>query len=370
MKKITLMTLSISLFVVNTMANQQISQDVQIQKRLVTSTGANPIVLGEFDHDVKISSIPKEVLSFFEFFSGIDQNDADAFISFSSNSENDSIGPLLGGIMFDQGTPYNDLCPIINGGRAVTGCVATAMAQVMKYWQHPQVGKGTVTYTSSNGAAQYNFAEHPFDWNNIIDTYTFSKLGNPNYTSAQANAVATLMLACGASVNMDYNYAGSGSYISNAYIALRDNFSFSSNIKYFESNSPNWDDWTTTLQNEFDNGRPVIYGGTSTGGGHAFVLDGYKIETLDSGNKRTRFHVNWGWNGEYNGWFLLRKLQPQDDNYSNLNQRIVINIYPDRKDGIEQTISKPTNAQKVLKDGQLIIQINDAQYTIQGQKIK
>ena len=370
MRKTTLLTLTFSLFAVSAMANQVTGQEVQIRKRIVTSTGANPIVLGEFDRDVEITSIPEEVLSFFQFFSGVETTDDNAFINFSSNSENDSIGPLLGKIMFDQGTPYNDQCPVINGGKAVTGCVATAMAQVMKYWQYPQSGKGEAIYTSSNGAKTYKFEEHPFDWNNILDTYTFSKLGNPNYNSTEATAISTLMLACGASVNMDYNYTGSGSYISRAYLALRDIFKFSPDIRYFESDNPNWEDWTESLQEEFDNGRPVIYGGTSTNGGHAFVLDGYKIETLESGNKRTRFHVNWGWNGAYDGWFLLRKLQPKEDNYSNLNQRIVINIHPDKKDDIKNTIVTSSNVQKVLKDGQLIIERNNIQYTIQGQRIQ
>ena len=306
---------------------------LQLAKQGETSVLVNPAnqdVLAIFDHDVNsLADMPAEMLSFLELYTTDTENSEDAFVSLGDAST-DTIGPLLGPIMFDQGTPYNDRCPVLNGARSLTGCVATAMAQVMAYWKYPAVGTGSATYTSSNGAATYDFTAHPFDWNNILNTYTISPLGSiTNYNANQAAAIAELMLACGASVNMDYDASGSGSYISHAYTALKNHFGYSSDIRYLESNDPDWDDWADALRGQFDKGLPILYGGISTGGGHAFVLDGYYIETLQSGNTRTRFHVNWGWNGSQNGWFLLPKLQPEgNDNYSNLNQRLVMNIYP------------------------------------------
>ncbi len=304
----------------------------------LVGNGADADVMCVFDNEVSsLENMPQELRSFLETYAAVSDRDADeAFVSFRADNT-DTIGPLLGGIEYDQGTPYNDLCPVLNGARAVSGCVATAMAQVMRYWQYPAVGTGTAVYTSSNGAATYDFTKHPFAWSDMLETYTVSRFGGTtNYNADQATAVAELMLACGASVNMDYDAAGSGSYISHAYIALRDNFNYSSDIRYLESDNPDWDDWAEALRDQFDRKLPILYGGISTSGGHAFVLDGYYIETLASGNTRTRFHVNWGWNGLYNGWFLLPKLQPENnDNYSNLNQRIVINIYPKGYVGVE-----------------------------------
>ena len=304
--------------------------------------GNNMEVLAVFDGEVNsLSELPSHIRSFISLYDLVG-DDAESFVSMKNASDDESVLPLLGDIEFDQGTPYNNLCPVLNGGRAVTGCVATAMAQVMRYWKYPAVGEGTAVYTSSNGAATYDFAAHPFDWDNILNTYTISTFGGvTNYNTAQASAVAELMLACGASVNMDYDAAGSGSYISNAYTAMRDKFKYSPDIRYLETNDPDWDDWAEALSEQFHKGLPVLYGGVSTSGGHAFVLDGYYIDTLTSGNTRTLFHVNWGWNGSQNGYFLLPKLQPDgNDNYSNLNQRMVLNIYPKNHVAVEN-VEKP-----------------------------
>ena len=208
----------------------------------------------------------------------------------------------------------------------------------------------------------------------MLETYTLSRLGVPNYNDTEASAVATLMLACGASVNMDYDFAGSGAYISQAYLAMRNYFGYSPDIKYYESNEPNWEDWTETLQNQFDRKLPILYGGTGTSGGHAFVLDGYQNGISETtGNPYTLFHVNWGWNGDYNGWFRLRNLRPSEDheNYSNMNQNIVINIYPSGWQAIEQTEAEQSlGATKLLQNGQLLIRRNDALYTVQGVRIQ
>jgi hypothetical protein len=369
MKKLFFAVLALSLSVLTASAIDSYRMTYRNGQPVLVSSADQALVLAEFDQEVSLTSMPDEVRSFLQTYVGMDAEDESALVALQQ-ADNDSVGPLLGGILFDQGAPYNNLCPVLNGARSVTGCVATAMAEVMRYWQFPAVGTGTATYTSSKGATQYEFGKHPFDWNNMLETYTFSKMGKANFNDDQAAAVANLMLACGAAVNMNYDFAGSGSYISNAYIAMRDYFGYSPDIKYYESDSPNWDDWAETLQDQFDRKLPVLYAGTGTSGGHAFVLDGYKFERLESGTVRTRFHVNWGWNGAYNGWFLLRKLQPADDqeNYSNINQRMVVNIYPTYPQGIEEVENQEPKAksQKLLRDGQLLILRDGKTYNVLG----
>ncbi len=346
-----------------------VSLSISLMLSGLVAAAINPLAYVEFDHEVDLENMPAEVRSFLDSYAAVESGDA-SFVNFAGDII-DSVGPLLGGIEYDQGTPYNDLCPIINGNRAITGCVATATAQIMRYWKYPQVGKGTATYTGSGGATTYVFADHPFDWNNMLESYTYSKSGFPNYNANQASAVATLMLACGASVNMNYAADASGSYIYNSYIALREHFDYTENMKYFEADAPNWEDWTENLKAQFDMGLPVLYAGTSTSGGHAFVLDGYKTEDLGGGETKTKFHVNWGWSGEFNGWFLLFKLQPNGDNYSNTNQCVVLNIYPKNYqaiDGIEAEQSG--KAVKELRNGQVVIIRNNRVYSIQGQRIE
>jgi len=370
MKQVIALILCLILAIAGTEAKASYKIESRNGLPVVLSTEDESVVLARFDRALPDREMPAEVRSFLETYVGVEAQDGSAFVHLEGTEE-DLVEPLLGDIEYDQVSPYNDQCPVLNGGRSMTGCVATAMAQVMRYWKYPAVGQGKATYTSSQGAAEYDFSAHPFDWNNILETYTYSRTGFANFNETEAKAVATLMLACGASVNMNYDYAGSGSYISNAYVAMRDHFCYSPDIRYFESDSPNWEDWTETLQEQFEKKQPILYGGVSTSGGHAFVLDGYMIETLESGNKRTLFHVNWGWNGKYNGWFLLRKLQPQEDNFSNLSQRIVINIHPSGGQGIEDVESNGAiQTHKILRDGQLVIERNGHRFSAMGQRIQ
>ena len=223
----------------------------------------------------------------------------------------DSVGPLLGNIKYDQGEPYNRKCPVLNNeGRSVTGCVATAMAQVMRFYQHPSCGTGTSSYTGSSGAVTYDFSKHPFNWNLILENYS-----SQSYTNAQAEAVAELMLACGASVNMKYSADGSGSNADKAALALKNNFDYptAANLELYVSNEDIRQNilvevWGEALRMNIDAGHPVIYAGSSGNAitGHCFVVDGYKFDA--DGN--TYFHINWGWSGANDGWFLITGFQP------------------------------------------------------------
>jgi len=211
-----------------------------------------------------------------------------------------SISPLLGQIKWDQDAPYNDLCPLIppeNTSRSVTGCVATGMAQVMKYHEWPVTGTGSKTYTTSTHEINLsvNFANTTFDWANMADTYSDSS------TTAQKSAVATLMYNCGVAVEMDYAES-SGAYTTDMAKALRDNFGYDPNLQQYYRNYYSRTEWEDKIKSELNAFRPVLYAGQSSEGGHLFVCDGYDSNNL--------YHINWGWSGTSNGYFELSALNP------------------------------------------------------------
>ena len=248
------------------------------------------------------------------------------FVVERAEDPSDSVSHLLQDIMYDQERPYNNLCPLINGRRALTGCVATAMAQIMRYYAYPANGTGEVTYSGGDdGAKTIDLEDYTFDWNLILNNY------NIDYTSAQGEAVAKLMLACGASLNMNYSADGSGSHLNKAMKAFKDNFGFSKDIEYYDS-SNDYDpeglieyDWVYTIRDNHQKGHPVMYAGSPADGmsGHAFVIDGYKV--IDD---TYYYHVNWGWSGAYNGYYLIMNLKPTDENYAGYGCDMVVNIYP------------------------------------------
>ncbi|MBR5982408.1 MAG: C10 family peptidase [Bacteroidales bacterium] len=212
---------------------------------------------------------------------------------------------------WDQGKPYNNLCPADSntdsyyGGRTVTGCVATAMAQVMKYWNYPTQGTGSNSYSSSYGTLSANFANTTYDWANMPNNLT-------NYSSStQKTAVATLMYHCGISVNMQYDIAengGSGAYTVAygttpcAKTALVNYFKYKSTIQGLFRQSYSDTNWKNLLKADLDAGRPIMYSGASDEGGHSFVCDGY--------NNSDQFHFNWGWSGDCDGFFSLNAMTP------------------------------------------------------------
>ncbi|MBR5052854.1 MAG: C10 family peptidase [Bacteroidaceae bacterium] len=206
---------------------------------------------------------------------------------------------------WNQDTPYNNFCPTYTSwygsGKCATGCVATAMAQVMYYHKWPQAQTASIpgytTYTQ--GLTLPSLSPVTFDWANMKDSYS------GNYTTAQANAVATLMKYCGYSVKMDYDES-SGAYTEDVAIALREYFDYNVYTTRFVSRSSfTYANWTDMIYHEVSHGRPVCYGGLSTGGGHEFVCDGYKFES-----NTDFFHINWGWGGLSDNYFVLSALDP------------------------------------------------------------
>ena len=211
-----------------------------------------------------------------------------------------SIAPLLENIKWNQDSPYNNLCPVINTStntRAVTGCVATGMAQVMKYHQWPVQGTGSNSYTTKTNkiSLSEDFSQTTYDWANMTYTYTTES------TDVQQNAVAALMYHCGVAVNMDYGKTSSA-YFTDMAKALKNNFGYDANLNLILRDYYTRTEWIDWLKTELNATRPVLYGGQSAEGGHLFVCDGYDSNGF--------FHFNWGWGGSSDGYYELTALHP------------------------------------------------------------
>lgn len=211
---------------------------------------------------------------------------------------------------WNQGDPYNKMCPLIGGQRTLTGCVATAQSIIMKYHNHPTRATG--------GVSSYDGVTISYDnykWENMLSQY------NKGYSQTQADAVATLMFHCGANVEMDYGTEASGAVTALCAQSLIKNFGYDKQTRYIQKSRYNWDEWKELLNNELNDRRPVLYSGRSRSGGHAFVCDG---STSDGA-----YHINWGWGGYLNGNFLLTTLDAEGDHngYSD-DQGMTIGIQP------------------------------------------
>ncbi len=205
---------------------------------------------------------------------------------------------------WNQAPYYNDHCPYDNqyGERTVTGCVATAMAQVLKYWNYPEVGSGSHSYsTSSYGTLYANFGGTQYAWNNM-----------PNRVTSPNNAVATLMYHCGVSVDMSYGVAetgGSGAYVISSYtnsencaeFAFKNYFGYKSSAHGEMKDNTSDSQWKNMLRTDLNASRPLVYAGFGNGG-HCFVCDGYDNSDM--------FHFNWGWDGQNDGFYSLSALNP------------------------------------------------------------
>lgn len=194
---------------------------------------------------------------------------------------------------WDQGSPYNYFCPQASGGpggRVYAGCVATAMSQVMKFWNHPLKGTGSHTnYNSGFGALTANFGETDYDWNNMP-----LQISN-NSPQEQIEAIALLMYHCGIAVDMHYAIDGSGAYSADVPSRIYQYFGYTNQAVLRSRDSYTYDNWKAMLKESFDMGWPLYYSGQSPDGGHAFVCDGYNDADL--------FYYNWGWSGSGDGWF-------------------------------------------------------------------
>lgn len=215
-----------------------------------------------------------------------------------------AVSPLLTS-QWDQGAPFNFQCPQYNGSYCVTGCVATAMAQIMFYHKWPSSTSQTIPgYTqSSNTAYEMHGTTYPalttttFNWNIMKDYYSSSETST---TDNSNNAVARLMRYCGQAVEMKYGVSSS-SAVSSSEVFV-DYFRYSPKARKLFRVDYSYSQWENFILTELRANRPVVYTGHKHNGGHSFVCDGYD----GSGY----YHFNWGWRGSHDGYFLLTALNP------------------------------------------------------------
>ena len=271
--------------------------------------------------------------------------------SATASENKEPIEPLLK-TLWGQDTPYNNLCPTERENTNViypTGCVATAMAQVMYYHQYPEKGTGNITYSFQDRILSADFNNTYYQWRLMTPTY---KKGQ--YSDESALAVATLMYQCGVSIKMQYNVGGSGAFSYNAATALRKNFGYHENLQIHYRDYYTAKEWINKVYNELKAGRPIIYTGVDeNNGGHCFVVDGY--------DQNNFVHVNWGWDGMNDGYYDIALLNPSGNKFSQ-GQTMLTGVDKPTAN-IEHHSEIVTNDKfKVTKLGSSKLLINDGKY--------
>lgn len=287
---------------------------------------------GDFDYD-RLPPAMQELLERYETqIAALQQLSTDEWAASSRRrAATVPTHPKVGQLMtckWNQRGPYNNLCPKDKDGqRSVTGCVATAMAQILYFHREKMV---TETQAPIPGYETWSHRIRvdgipegsPLDWDNMKD--------NGGSSITQETAVAQLMLYCGVSVEMDYTSSSSGAQIGDVPEAMVNYFGMSPTARWIWRGEDYTDtEWDALVYSDLAAGRPVYMGGyTSDGGGHAFVCDGY------DGNRR--YHINWGWGGSSDGYYMLTNLTPgqqgvggNDDGHGySSGPNIVIGIEP------------------------------------------
>ncbi|MCH5178247.1 MAG: C10 family peptidase [Prevotellaceae bacterium] len=227
-----------------------------------------------------------------------------------------------------QTTPFNNLCPEYKEGqKSATGCVATAMAQLMYYYKYPAVGHGDNSYISSTHGfdISWNYDAHPLQWDLIKDTYT-----DKTYTAEQSNAIAELLYGCGVAVNMDYDEESSATQY-DEMVALHKYYGYDEDMAIIRMDAMATEDWHATLLAELEAKRPLMVSATTIyNAGHAFLIHGYTIDT----DGQPYYDVNWGWEGSYDGQFKMPNLcyDGVAENAFSQDIRVLIGVQPD--DGV------------------------------------
>lgn len=239
---------------------------------------------------------------------------------------------------WSQGSPYNNYCP----EGCVTGCAATAMAQVMKYWEFPNHGTGSYTYDHPvYGTLSADFGATTYDWDNMTNTY------NDASTESERDAVATLMYHCGVSMDMNYAPDGSGGHMWKMATIVSDYFGYAPTAFYAMESNYTDAAWKSLLKSDLDALRPVCYAGWSGSGFHAFVCDGY--------DEADCFHFNWGWGGANDGYYAIGDLISPEQTYTNYAVFGVSPIY---------TVDAPTDLMAEAGHGQVQLTWTKPQGTV------
>lgn len=219
-----------------------------------------------------------------------------------------------------QGEPYNLKCPKYNGNPMLTGCTATAMAQILNYYKSQSRGLGTVEYVNEGVGKKelsVDYAKISYDWTNMLVEYT-----EGSYTDAQANAVAQLMYEAGVSCKARYDVKSSGEMATSAAIPyVGFNYCYDYNCEIYDRKYVTTAKWMKVIQDELTAGRPILYSGSSPSVGHAFVVDG-----IDEENN---VHINWGWQGSCDGYYDVTFCRVDGDRYGYYNnQQMLVGLCP------------------------------------------
>ena len=232
----------------------------------------------------------------------------------ATRSTRGNISPLIS-TNWNQDNPYNLYCPTGQGGpagHAYAGCVATAMSMVLKYWNWPDHGQGTHSYTPEGYPQQtVDFENTYYDWNNMPNS-----CNNSNY-----QAVATLMYHCGVSVDMMYGPGSSGAYSQDVPPAIANYFRYSDQARRVDRDLYSRNEWEEMLIASLEEGFPLYYSGSDPGGGHAFVCCGYR-------ESDRKFYFNWGWSGFNNNYFAIDALNTYSGNFND-GQAAIFDMIPD-----------------------------------------
>lgn len=264
---------------------------------------------------------------------------------------------------WDQDNPYNKLCPKIGLKRAPTGCVATALSQIMKTHEYPEHGYGTGYAMAGSSSEELEMdLDIPLRWSDMKNTYTGS------YTADQANAVAELMVAVGYGCYMHYNLDGSGAYDIDACRSLIENFAYAQTTWIYMRDYYSLEEWEDMLYAELEAGRPVYYSGHATDGGHAFVCDGYAGDGY--------FRFNWGWGGYYNGNFKIDALNPEGQGIGgfeggyNSGQTAIMGIQPQFEGAVQPKPQLSCDQQPRISFNNNILTISGAWYNNNYKNVK
>ena len=216
------------------------------------------------------------------------------------------IEPLLK-TTWSQYGPYNLQTPMDQDKHCVTGCVATAAAQIMGYYQYPKKAPALPAYKAPSAQLQVpELAESTFEWNDILPSYRIPT------TQRQRDAVAKLMRYVGQAVSMDYTADDSGADSYNVILLLTQMFGYAKDMHRVFRDRYTSEEWRDLIYNELKAKRPVYYFAEDVvyNYGHAFVCDGYK--------EGDYFHINWGWGGQFNGYYRLSVLSPREYGFKQL----------------------------------------------------
>ncbi len=293
---------------------------------IISGDDRAPAVLGYSDKDTfDPQNVPEAMQELLDSYSDQIESLCQGAEAAPQLMANKAISPLVTAI-WSQNNPYNILLPFLpKGTHASAGCVAVAMAQVMHYWQWPPRPSKTIpSYTSSSlGIYMPALPVVDFNWSAMHNTYQTT-----DTVSDAANAVATLMLYCAQSIEMDFKESSSGATTTRCPWILTDYFDFQGGTRCLSRFNYSSQEWADIIYSELAAGRPVIYSASKATSGHAFVCDGYDGKGM--------FHINWGWNGSSNGYFLLNVLNPDIQGTGSANgaygyvysQAVIVGIEP------------------------------------------